>query len=243
VKASDLVAGTLDVPRGTTPVVFTIDDATNNQAALLDDGRIDPDTAVGIMLEFARSHPGFEPAGTFFVNRAPFAAEEQTSALLQQLTGLGFELANHTHDHIDLSTLGPQEVQQQIVLGNRAIHQYLPDAPVETFALPLGMLPLQPGLALSGSWDGERYEFAGVMLVGAEPAPSPFTRAFDPAGIPRIRSTPDRSVDNGSADWLDRLRSNPDLRYVSDGDPERITVPAGREGEIAERHASEVRTR
>jgi hypothetical protein len=223
--------------------VLTFDDATNNQAALLDDGRIDPDTAVGIMLEFARSHPGFEPAGTFYVNRAPFAAEEQTTALLQKLTALGFELANHTHDHVDLSTVGPQEVQQQIVLGDRAIHEYLPDAPIETFALPLGMLPLQPRLALAGSWDGERYEFKGVMLVGAEPAPSPFTRAFDAGAIPRIRSTPDRSVDNGSADWLDRLRSNTGLRYVSDGDPDRITVPAGREADVAERYASQVQTR
>jgi hypothetical protein len=243
VKASDLVNGTLDVPRGTTPVVLTFDDATNNQAALLEDGRIDPDTAAGIMLDFARSHPGFEPAGTFYVNRAPFAAEEQTTELLRELTALGFELASHTHDHVDLSTLGRQEVQQQIVLGNRAIHEYLPDAPIETFALPLGMLPVQPRLALRGSWDGEGYEFKGVMLVGAEPAPSPFTRAFEPGGIPRIRSTPDRSVDNGSADWLDRLRSNPDLRYVSDGDPQRITVPTGREVDVAERFRGRVQTR
>jgi hypothetical protein len=243
VKASDLVNGTLDVPRGTTPVVLAFDDATNNQAALLDDGRIDPDTAVGIMLEFARTHPGFEPAGTFYVNRAPFAAEERTEELLRKLTAVGFELGNHTHDHIDLSTLGPQEVQEQIVGGNRAIREYLPDAVIETLALPLGGEPLQPALARTGAWDGERYAFKGVMLVGAEPAPSPFTNAFDPGAIPRIRSTPDRSVDNGSADWLDRLRSTPELRYVSDGDPRRITVPADRKVEIAEPYVSRVRTR
>jgi hypothetical protein len=105
------------------------------------------------------------------------------------------------------------------------------------------MMPLQPQLARAGSWDGEDYEFKGVMLVGAEPASSPFTRAFEASAIPRIRSTPDRAVDNGSADWLDRLRSNPDLRYVSDGNPEAITVPAGREAEVAERFRGRVQTR
>ena len=190
VKASDLVNGTLDVPRGTTPVVLTFDDATNNQAALLEDGRIDPDTAVGIMLEFARSHPGFEPAGTFYVNRAPFAAEEQTEELLRQLTAVGFELGNHTRDHIDLSTLRPRQVQEQIVRGSRAIREYLPEVQIETLALPFGSQPLQPELASSGRWDGERYEFKGVVLVGAEPAPSPFTSAFDSAAIPRASARP-----------------------------------------------------
>ena len=241
VKASDLVNGTLDVPRGTTPVVLTFDDATSNQAALLDDGSIDPNTAVGIMLRFARTHPGFEPTGTIYAIREPFAAEGRTGELMRKLVSLGFEFGNHTHDHLDLANLGAEEVQQQIVLDNRVIHDAVPDADVETIALPFGVDPLDPGLALAGSWDGERYEFKGVMLVGAEPAPSPFTTAFEPGAIPRIRSTPDRSVENGSADWLDRLRSRPELRYVSDGDPTVITVPADRKADIVERYSSSVR--
>ena len=127
------------------------------------------------------------------------------------------------------------------MLDNRVIHDAVPDADVETMALPFGVDPLDPGLALAGSWDGERYEFKGVMLVGAEPAPSPFTKAFEPGAIPRIRSTPDRSVENGSADWLDRLRSRPELRYVSDGDPTVITAPADRKTDIVERYSSSVR--
>ena len=75
------------------------------------------------------------------------------------------------------------------------------------------------------------------MLVGAEPAPSPFTKAFEPGAIPRIRSTPPIGrLENGSADWLDRLRRRPELRYVSDGDPTTITVPAGRRPAVAERY-------
>ena len=57
--ASALVTGKIDLPRGATPVVLTFDDSTRSQAALLPDGRIDPDSAVGIMLEFASDHPDF----------------------------------------------------------------------------------------------------------------------------------------------------------------------------------------
>ena len=72
VTASALVMGRIDLPRGASPVVLTFDDSATSQAALLEDGRIDPDSAVGIMLEFARDHPDFRPAGTFYVNREPF---------------------------------------------------------------------------------------------------------------------------------------------------------------------------
>jgi hypothetical protein len=122
------------------------------------------------------------------------------------------------------------------------IHEYLPDEPIETIALPMGVPPQRPELVLAGRWDGEPYRFKGVLLVGAEPAPSPFARAFDPAGIPRIRATLDRGVENGSADWLERLRSNPGLRYVSDGDPGRIAVPASRQEEIADGFRDRVET-
>jgi hypothetical protein len=240
IRASDLVNGAIDVPRGTTPVVLTFDDSTANQAALTEAGGLDPETAAGILVEFARSHPGFEPAATFYVNREPFAAAERTGDLLRVLVGLGFEIANHTRDHLPLGTLAPEEVQQQLVLGNRVIHEYLPDAEIATMALPLGSVPDPEELAVGGSWDGEPYRFAGVMLVGAEPAPSPFSTAFAPAAVPRIRSTPDRSVENGSADWLGRLTREPELRYVSDGDPSTVAVAPGREGDVAERFRDRV---
>jgi hypothetical protein len=238
IRVSDLVRGTIDVPEGTTPVAMTFDDGTSSQAALTEDGRIDPTTAVGIMLEFAKSHPGFEPAGTFYVNRDPFSAGDRTAELMRKLVSLGFEFGNHTQDHANLGELDDDGVQQQLVLGNRVIHAQLPDAEIGTMALPLGVLPQHPELAVSGAWDGEQYRFDAVLLVGAEPSPSPFTTAFDPAGagVPRIRSTSDRSVENGSADWLGRLARDPERRYVSDGDPQRITVPDGQESLVAQRY-------
>jgi hypothetical protein len=225
ITAGEYVRGEIDLPAGASPVVMTFDDATASQAGLLPNGEIDPETAVGIMLDFASTHPGFTPAATFYVNRDPFAAGERAGELARWLVANGFELANHTRDHVNLGELGPGEVQRQIVLGNRVIRDLLPGAEVTTMALPLGVLPLDPGLAAEGSWDGEGYAFRGVMLVGAEPAPSPHTGLFDPGAIPRIRSSPSSSLLNGSADWLDRLAADPAVRYVSDGDPDRVTFP------------------
>ena len=74
ITAADLVNGTIDVPKGTTPVVMTFDDGTVSQIKLQGSDGVDPDTAVGIMLEFARTHPGFQPAATFYLNDDPFDA-------------------------------------------------------------------------------------------------------------------------------------------------------------------------
>jgi peptidoglycan/xylan/chitin deacetylase (PgdA/CDA1 family) len=198
--------------------VLTFDDSTKSQAAMLPGGRIDPDSAVGIMLEFARDHPDFRPAATFYVNERPFGADPRAGELSQRLLALGFELGNHTLGHVRLDELGDDGVQRQIVLGNRLIRELAPDAEVATIALPFGLLPSRRELALRGSWDGEEYEFAGAFLAGAEPSPSPISQSFDPAEIPRIRTDPGDLL-NGSSDWLARLDASPELRYVSDGRP------------------------
>ena len=218
VTASSLVAGKIDLPRGASPVVLTFDDSTKSQAALLEDGRIDPDSAVGIMLEFARDHPDFRPAGTFYVNREPFGDDPRAAELARRLLALGFELGNHTLDHARLDELTDEGVQREIVLGNRLIRDLVPDAEVQTIALPYGLLPIRRKLALQGSWDGESYRFAGAFLAGAEPSPSPAAGDFEPLEIPRIRTileTSRTARPTGSRG----LKASPELRYVSDGKP------------------------
>ena len=94
VRAIDLVTGRLDVPAGKSPVVMTFDDSTKEQMAYDAAGNIKPNTAVGIMLDFARSHPDFKPAGTFFINREPFAGVAEGPQMLRWLAAHGFEVAN-----------------------------------------------------------------------------------------------------------------------------------------------------
>ncbi len=235
ITASAYVRGDFDVPRGTTPVVLTFDDSTTSQAALLPNGSIDPSSAVGIMIDFARAHPEFRPAGTLYVNRDPFGGDPRAAQLARVLAAHGFELANHTYSHARLDELDDAGVQREIVRGSRVIHDLLPGAPIDTIALPFGLEPKDAGLALEGSWDGDRYRFRAAFLAGAEPAPSPFSSSFDPGAIPRIRSDPGTLL-NGSSDWLRRLQTDPDARYVSDGDPKRITYPVALAGQLNEKY-------
>lgn len=236
VRAEDLVLRRLDVPAGKTPVVLTFDDSTKEQFFYLPDGTIKPDTAIGIMLAFAARHPDFKPAGTFYVNREPFAGVREGPAMLRWLAAHGFEVGNHTKDHIPFSELTPAQVQQEIVLGNHVITSAVPGATVVTLSLPLGVFPKPASLAYRGRWRGESYRLGGVMLVGANPAPSPFSTKFDPHAIPRIRTSPHEHVnDFGSTFWLDYLAKNPDERYVSDGDPKHVSFPRARAGDLRPR--------
>jgi len=182
-----MVNGRIAVPAGKTPVVMTFDDSTKEQLAWDDQKRPKPNTAIAIMLEFAKQNPGFEPAGTFYVNRDPFAGDPRGAEMLRWLHANGFEIGNHTYDQ--------------------------------------------------GSWNGMSYRHRGVMLVGAEPAPSPFTKAFKPVGIPRIRTSPPDARDPlmGSTYWLDDLKANPGKRYVSDGNPDTISFPRDRADALAPR--------
>jgi peptidoglycan/xylan/chitin deacetylase (PgdA/CDA1 family) len=232
------------VPAGKTPVVLTFDDATQFQFSYDAQGRVKPSTAMGVLLAFARAHRGFRPAGTFYVLREPFAGTPRGPAMLRWLVRHGFELGNHTFDHLPLGSLSTRQVQRELVLGQKVITDAVPGVRVRTMSLPLGVMPRPAVLAREGRWGGRSYRNVGVFLVGANPAASPFSRAFDPGGIPRIRSS--HLPWNGDADftaayWLDQLRKDPDRRYVSDGNPRTISFPRAEAGQLAPRFQSRAR--
>jgi hypothetical protein len=243
VKAIDLVEGAFDVPAGKSPVVLTFDDSTKEQLDVDGAGNVKPQTAIGIMLDFARTHPGFELAGTFYPNREPFAGVREGPRLLGWLAEHGFELGNHTKDHIPLNQMSSEEARRQLVLGREVITKAVPDVRVRTLALPLGAWPTPRSIAWRGAWGGRGYAHDGIFLVGAEPAKSPFARAFDPHAIPRIRTTPQGASDPeyGSSWWLDRLRRGSARRFVSDGDPSTIAFPRRFSGALASRFRAQAR--
>lgn len=227
VRTIDLVRATMDVPAGTTPFVMTFDDSSREQFALNADGEVDPDTAVGILLDFASEREDFDATGSFYVNAGPFGVAD-SAALLTWLHRNGFELGNHTLGHANLGRASPDEVRQELALGARVVTDHVPQAQVATLSLPLGVWPEPRDLAYAGAHEGDAYAHEGVLLVGAGPAPSPYSSAFDPMAIPRIRSWSwDGGEPNfGSEYWLEWFDDNPERRFVSDGDPDRVSFPA-----------------
>ena len=87
------------------------------------------------------------------------------------------------------------------------------------------------------------YQHQGVYLVGADPAPSPFSTDFDPGAVPRIRSQAATGPEAQftSTVWLDKLRDGTVERYTSDGDPKKISFPRSEAPRLAPAHRQAAR--
>ncbi|SEL28720.1 polysaccharide deacetylase family protein [Nonomuraea pusilla] len=235
ITAREFATGQIQVPAGKSPVVLTFDDGHPSHFGLDSAGNPKPDTAVSIIMDVSRRYPGFRPVATFWVNRAPFGLEDTASqkAAVSWLTGHGFEVANHTWAHPDLRALPKKKVREQITRLERLLVK-LGVGPSKTLALPYGSMPRARKIAIKGNWDGTRYDFAGVFLAGAEPSLSPYAKKFDRLAIQRIQSNGKKGECRKwcSQYWLEWLNKHPGERYVSDGDPERISIPRRLRGNI-----------
>ncbi|MFD9636447.1 polysaccharide deacetylase family protein [Streptomyces violascens] len=242
VTAREFSSGKMDIPAGTHPVVLTLDDSTVSQFRLGPDGRPASDTAVGILLDVARKHPGFRPVATFFVNADPFS-EPGGRKSLDWLVKHQFEIGNHTLRHTTLGTVDDETAQKAIADNQKAITQAVPGLSVVSMALPNGSMSHSRQLVLKGAADGVSYQHQGVYLVGADPAPSPFATAFDPGAIPRIRSQAATGPEAQftSTAWLDKLRDGTVKRYTSDGDPKKVSFPKSEAARLAPAHRQAAR--
>lgn len=222
VALQDLLAGNIRLPPGASPVVLTFDDADASQFRYRPGGGVDPDCAVGILKTFAEKHPDFPPVATFYVlPDSAFGAARERAAKFQALRDMGCEIGNHTVTHRSLKPLSDAQVQQEIGGAVAKINAIAPGMNVKSIALPMGISPRNTALLKHGTFAGKPYTNASVLLVGANPAPSPHTKAFDPLRLPRIQAV---EGDSGITDWLNKLRKNG--VYVSDGDDAVITVSA-----------------
>ncbi|GAA0397886.1 xylanase [Acrocarpospora corrugata] len=228
VTAAEYVTGKIDIPAGKHPVVLTFDDSSPSQLTLSNDGTPLPNTAVAIMREVAAKHPGFRPIGTFYVTRDMFGKPDkiEQEQLISWLKTNGFDIGNHTKDHLNLAGKPKEAVVDEVVAGHTLITSLQGPPPV-TIALPYGNQPRDKDWALKGKKGAVAYNYGGVFLAGYTPAQSPFSKEFDPVGIPRIRSM-DKKGDCAkfcSTAWLDWLQANPTERYTSDGDVRTVAVP------------------
>ncbi|MFC4119650.1 polysaccharide deacetylase family protein [Nonomuraea zeae] len=243
ISAREFATGDIQVPAGKFPVVLTFDDGHPSHFALDASGNPAPDTAVGVIQEVARKYPSFRPVATFWINREPFGLRDRESqtAAVRWLVDHGYEVANHTWNHPNLRALKKKKVSEQIVRIERLLKK-LGVPPSRTMALPYGSMPRTKKAARTGSWDGSRYDFAGVFLAGAEPSLSPYAKKFDRGAIQRIQSNGKKGECRKwcSQYWLEWLQKHPDKRYVSDGDPDRISVPEKQRGKIGAKRGLQV---
>ena len=221
-----------EVPAGMSPVVFVFDDASPEQFAYVErDGKleIDPQSAVGIWLDFAKSHQGWGNRATFcmlnggaaghnFFGDSPKFMGQKKEWRFQKVKWLadqGFELCGHTLWHAMLNKYSDAVVQEQIARNVMGIDSVIPGYKVRTFALPYGIWPKNRPLAWQGQWTDPKtgqthaYKFDAVLEVSGGPARSPYDPQFNPHSITRIEA-----IGDDIRRTLDRLDQSA-TRYVA----------------------------
>ena len=203
-----------EVPSGMSPVIFVFDDASAEQFSYIDNNgklEIDPTSGMGIWLDFAKSHSGWNNRATFcmlnggasghnFFGDGPKFRGQHRQWRLQKVKWLadnGFELCGHTLWHAMLNKYSDAVVQEQIARNIMGIDSAVTGYRVRTFALPYGIWPKNRELAWHGSWTDpktgqtHRYNFEAVLEVAGGPTRSPFDPQFNPHSVTRIQAVRD----------------------------------------------------
>jgi peptidoglycan/xylan/chitin deacetylase (PgdA/CDA1 family) len=224
VNLIDLATGDLDhVPRGRRPIVLTFDDSTAGHFRYLEDGAIDPDCAVGILLALHEKYGDDWPLrATFFVllldaekPGAPlFRQPEFAVQKVRALVDWGFEVGSHTITHPTLSEVSDEQVKWELAVSKSRIEALIPGYTVRSLALPNGSYPVDRSLVVEGYSESTQlsYRYEAVARLGAQPCPSPFSPDFDPYSIPRVQAI------QSELDYrLSYYEKYPEKYYVSAG--------------------------
>ncbi len=221
VNLRDLAAGDLRmVPAGKRPVVLTFDDSSISQFRILPDGAVDPNSAVGILLDFHQRHPADWPLrATFFVlqdvdvpDRILFGQPELAQQKLQMLVDWGMEVGSHTISHANLAESPPEEVKRQLALSQIQLEELLPDYEVVSLSIPFGNYPEDETVLAGGVYQGQSYQYQAAVEVSGGLAPSPHSEVFNPYRIPRVQA-----IQSELDRWLEKA-NQPGVHYVSAGE-------------------------
>ncbi len=234
ISLKDYVRGNITTPQGFTPIVITFDDGNRNNFEYLEDGSINPDSAVGLLLDFHNENPDFSPAATFFLTGSgPFGQRELMGRKLDFLIENGMDVGNHSRNHANFTEASAELLQSEIGEQIQFLEGLISDKDyrVNTIALPYGTRPRDESnekYLKEGSYDGIPYENIAILNVGWNPGYSPYDARFNAESIPRIRAS-ETKVDNvGMYNYLEYFENNPEERFISDGNPDIITVPEDR---------------
>ena len=241
ISVAELVDKKIDLPRGLSPVVFVFDDASPSQFRYIEKNgqlEIDPTSALGIWLDFAKGKPdwrnkavfcmlsGAEAGRSFFGDKGIEGQKtEWRHKKVKFLADQGFELCNHTLWHAQLSKYPDAFVQEQIARLDMAVDSAVPGYKIRTLALPLGLWPKNKELAWKGSWTDPKskrtitYNYDAVLEVSGGPQRSPHDPQFNSKSLNRVQAT--------EPEWSRTLKQMEASRYVSDGDPNKVARPAG----------------
>ena len=235
ISLTDFIEGNITTEAGYTPVVLTFDDGRLDNFKLLEDGSIDPECAVGVLVNFHETHPDFPLEASFFLTGSNiFGQSKLIEEKLNMILDLGMDLGNHTMDHPNFKDIKDVDsIQYQLGGMASKIESYLhSDYKINTLALTYGSKPKDEALMkymVSGTYNDIPYENITLLKVGSNPADSPYVSSFDPLNVPRVRASEMNTDGVGLYDYLRRYTNYPDKKFISDGNANIITIPSHKE--------------
>jgi peptidoglycan/xylan/chitin deacetylase (PgdA/CDA1 family) len=227
INVSDLVAGDIDIPAGKSPVVITFDGSTQGQYGIMDDGSIDPDSAVGIM-QAAVDAGGWASKATFFcvtdssaIDQPLFGQQDKSQEKLHNLEEWGYEIGSHTASNANLKNASVDDVKRQLAQSENTLSELIGAAySVSSLSLPFDAYPSNLNLLTNGTYNKIAYSYSAILSNGSAQTDSPFSTKFDPLHIVRVKV-----VGNALQQAIDYFKKHPDLKYISDGDPMTVSAP------------------
>lgn len=230
VRLVDYVNGKIDVEYQKSPIVLTFDDGNDNNLkvnGLDSDGNIiiDENCAVGILESFKKKYPDYKVTATFFVNSTLFNQEEYNDKILKWLVDNGYDIGNHTQNHLDIKKSTKEQVQKEIVTVYNQLEEIIPNKYVNIIALPFGSPYSKEHdnfkYVLNSTYDNKTYETIAALRVGWEPEVSPFHKNFDKTFLKRVRAYDNNGKDFDIKMSFDMLENK---RYISDGNINTIVT-------------------
>lgn len=234
IRLEDYVKGVIDVPLGKGPIVLTFDDGLENSIKVIgvdDNGIIiDPNCAVGILESFKKKYPDYNVTATFFVNGTLFRQPKYNEQILNWLVDNGYDIGNHSYNHADFTKISESKSEEEIGKLYNLLDKYIKDKYINIVALPFGS-PYKKSHnnfkhIINSSYENVVYNTISTLQVGWEANYSPFSSNFDESFIKRIRAYDNNGTNFDITHNFNRLKNN---KYISDGDKNKIVVPAGSE--------------
>jgi len=254
ITTRQLIENRILAPAGKRPVVLSFDDGQSSQfrweAGAGNERTIDPDSAMGVLETFFQEHPDFGRGGQFavlpfncFADGTPLNTIEDCPDKLRWMADNGYEIVNHTAGHQDLRDVTDEEFAFQVgdpVLWLEDIVQGDGNL-MDVIVIPYGnypsrdLHPEQREMLRNGfTHEGREIQLRGAFMVGANPTESPSSSEYDPMFIARIQAE-EESLDG----WFGLIEEGSHLVYVSDGNPDTVSIPDPLSGSIADQFDAE----